>query len=560
MATVWHVGERIQERWEVHQVQPGSLGQVYIVYDHDTGLPYAVKTLPLACADQPDLVERFVRAGEAWVRLEAHASLVRAHHVTMVDGQPLLFLDYVSGGDLRDWLGIPRLTQDGRQILRFAVQISAALAHAWQGGVRLHRDVKPRHGLITPDSALQLTDLGLAAVYDGLTLSTETTDPQRLQLGDGPGGSIAGTPAYMAPELFDTPQQADGRADVYAFGVLLFQMITGKLPFAGSTWAECAALHRTQAVPALPDEASAFNDVLLPCLAKDPAQRFPDMPTLHTQLVALYNRVVQPPLAPPVVGPALEALRWVNAGAGLDALGRHQQALVCYDRAMALEPDHELAWVHRGVALEALGRGDDALACCDHVIQRNSRSEQALLTKAMMLGGMGQMEESRAYCDRALKVNPRNEQAWVNIGAALDALGKQREALGCYNNALSLNPRNVEAWFNAGVVLGDMGRHEEALGCCDRALSLKPANAQAWVNRGLTLGELQRPEEALVCFDRAIELEPEMESAWFNKGVTLVNALQRYAEALECFTAAQRFGSTQAADGIAICHQALGKG
>lgn len=556
MAAVWQVGERIQERWEVYRVQPGSLGQVYIVYDHDAGVPYAVKTLPPAYADQPDLVERFVRAGEAWVRLGAHASLVQAHHVTMVEGQPLLFLDYVSGGDLRDWLGIPRLMQALPQIVRFTLHICAALTHAAAQGVRVHRDLKPRNCLITPDSALQLTDLGLATVYDGLAPVADPPQAQRLQL----SGGLAGTPAYMAPELFDTPQQADSRADVYALGVMLFQMATGKFPFPGTTWAECAAQHRTQEIPGLPPEASALTDVIATCLAKDPAQRFADAAALHTHLEALYSSIANTPVVPLVTGPVLEAMRWVNAGAGLNALGRHQQALPCYDRAMALDPDHELAWVHRGVSLEALGRGEDALACCDHVIQRNAHSEPALLTKGMMLGGMGQMEESRAYCDRALKVNPRNEQAWVNIGAALDALGKQREALGCYNNALTLNPRNAEAWFNAGVLFGDMGRHEEALGCCDRALTLNPANEQAWVNRGLTLGELQRPEEALVCFDRALELNPKLEAAWFNKGVTLVNALQRYAEALACFTEAQELGSTNAADGIAFCQDALGQG
>ncbi len=564
MAALWQVGDRIQDRWEVHHLQPGSLGLVYIVYDHETHVPYAVKTLPEPRhTHQEALVERFVQAGNAWIQLTAHATMVKAHHVTMVDGQPLLFLDYVNGGDLRDWLGIPRLMQDLPQILRFAVQICEALEHALDHGVRLHRDLKPRNCLITPDGLLQLTDMGLAPVFDGLEVLVDGAQPspvQRLRIGPSRSGSVVGTPVYMAPELFDNAHQADVRADIYAFGVLLFQMVTGKLPFPGSTWAACAEQHRTQALPEIPAEASALRPLLAQCLVKNPDQRLPDVHALRTQLVDLYASVASTPLPPPVVGPALDAVRWVNAGVGLDALGRHQEALTCYDRAMALETDHELAWVHRGVALEALGRGDDALACCDHVIQRNARSEQALLTKAMIHGGMGQMEESRAYCDRALKVNPRNEQAWVNIGSALDALGKQKEALGCYNNALTLNPRNVEAWFNAGVVLGDMGRHEEALGCCERALALNPRNVEAWVNRGLTLGELQRPEEALTCFDHALELNPRLEHAWFNKGVALVHGFERYTEALACFQEAERLGYTAAAEGVALCQQELGQG
>ena len=91
------------------------------------------------------------------------------------------------------------------------------------------------------------------------------------------------------------------------------------------------------------------------------------------------------------------------------------------------------------------------------------------------------------------------------------------------------------------------------------ALALHPRHEQAWVNKGLTLAELQRPDEALACFERALALNPRLEQGWFNKGVTLVNAFHRYAEALPCFAAAERLGNTQAADGIALCQQALGK-
>lgn len=560
MAASWQVGDRIQERWEVHQIQPGSFGRVYIVYDHDTHLPYAVKTLEPGATQT--LVERFVQAGHAWMQLGAHANMVQAHRVEVVEGQPLLFLDYVTGGDLRDWLGLPRLMQDVPQIVHLAIQCCEALQHARDHGVRLHRDLRPRHCLLTPDDALQLTDIGMAPVFDGLEALLEDAPPptvQRLQMGTSRMGTVAGAPAYMAPELFDNPHQADERADMYAFGILLFQMAAGKLLVTGQTWAECADWHRTQPVPALPPEAHALGDLIKTCLAKDPAQRPADFHTLRVQLMDLYARVATTPLPPPVVGTALEAIRWVNAGAGLGALGRHQEALQCYDHAFALEADHALAWVHRGVSCAALGRNDDALACCDHVIQQNARSEQGLLTKAMVLSGMGQMEEARAYCDRALKVNPRNEHAWVNMGAAFDALGRQQEALQCYNTALTLNPRHVEAWFNAGVVLGEMGHHEEALGCCERTLSLQPQHEQAWVNRGLTLGELQRHEEALGCFDRALEINPQLNDAWFNKGVALVQGFARHADALVCFREAERLGYAEVAEAIALCQQALGQ-
>ncbi len=524
MTALWHVGDRIQNRWEVHHVQPGSVGLVYIVYDHETQLPYAVKTLQETwMARHAAIAERFIQAAQTWINLATHASIVQAHFVEIIDGQPLLFLDYVSGGDLRDWLGIPRLTHDLLQVVRLAIQGCDGMTHALGQGVQLHRDIKPSNCLITSDGALKLTDVSVAPVFDGLEAEPDGTSAlsvHRFQVGPSRLGTVAGTCTHMAPELFDDPRQADVRIDIYAFGVLLFQMATGQLPFSGHTWQELAHLHRTQPFPTLSPQLVGLGPLLESCLAKDPAQRFANFHAVREQLSELYTRLTNTPAPLPVVGPELEAVRWTNTGTALDNLGRHQAALACYDRALAIDARYELAWVHRGTALEAVGQMEDALACCDHALQLNPRSEQALLAKGMMHGALGQLEEARQYCDRTLKVNPRNEQAWVNIGTALDALGRRTEALGCYNNALTLNPRNAQA---------------------------------------LTLAELQRSEEALACFDRALALNPRLEQGWFNKGVALVQAFQRYAEALACFEEAERLGNLQAAEAIALCRQELGQ-
>jgi tetratricopeptide (TPR) repeat protein len=536
---------------------------VYIVYDHETQLPYAVKTLQETwMARHASVAKRFVEAAQTWIALEAHAHIVQAHFVETIDDQPLLFLEYVSGGDLRDWLGIPRLTHDLPQVVHLAMQCCDGMIHALGQGMQCHRDIKPSNCLITSDGVLKLTDMSLAPVFDRLEADPDgppALSVHRFQVGPGHLDTVAGTCTHMAPELFDNPRQADVRTDIYAFGVLVFQMATGTLPFTGQTWQELAHLHRTQPLPTLNPQLTDLGPLLETCLAKDPAQRFVNFHEVREQLGELYTSLTNTPAPLPIVGPALEAVRWTDTGAALDNLGRHQAALVCYDRALALDSRHELAWVHRGTSLEALGQTENALACCDHALQLNSRSEQALLAKGMMHGAVGQLEEARQYCDRALKINPRSEQAWVNMGTALDALGRRTEALSCYNNVLTLNPRNAQAWFNAGVVLGDMGRHEEALGCCERSLVLNPHNEQAWVNRGLTLAELQRSEEALACFDRALALNPRLEQGWFNKGVALVQVFQRYAEALACFEEAERLGSTQAAEGIALCRQELGQ-
>lgn len=549
MASSWQIGSRIDNRWQVHDIQQGSSGLVYMVYDHELHLPYAVKTFQEAVlARHPGLVERFSEAAQAWVALGAHANVTRAHFVKQVEGQPLLFLTYLGGGDLRDWVGIQRLLDDLPQILRFALQCCDGLLHAAAHGIPIHGNLRPQNCLITPHGTLQVTDFGLARLLDEADAAQGTT----LSRVEGP----LHISMYMAPEQFTDPRQADVRADIYAFGILLFHMLAGKVPFGAPTWQEIAACHRTQPLPQLHTE-DVLREIVETCLAKDPAQRFATFQPVRERLAALYTTLTGTPLPPPIVGPEYEIIEWSHIATGLGAIGRPEEALPWHDRILERSPEDPQAWVDRASTLEAVGQLDDAMAACDKALAINDRHEQALVNKAIILGARGEIEEARTCCDLALKVNPRNEQAWLNIGVALDALGQQMDSLACYNNVLTLNPRNEQAWFNTSVVLSAMGRHEEALGCCNRALALNPRNEQAWMNKGLTLLEMQRPEEALNCLDQTLRLDPQLAQAWFNKGVILVNGLKRHTDALLCFEQAQRLGHTQAAEGIAFCKEEL---
>ena len=203
MAPLWHVGDRIQQRWDIHRVQRGSMGVLYIVYDHTTHRPYAVKTLQEPLVAWHDAVtERFVKAAQPWIDLGVHANVTQAHVVEHLDDQPLLFLEYVSGGDLRDWIGIPRLTQDLPQVLRFAMQLCDGVQHALAHGMTAHGDIKPGNCLITPDGTLKVTDMGMAAALNGAVPAPDTVSTpsvHRLQPGPGNTGTVAGTCLYMAP-------------------------------------------------------------------------------------------------------------------------------------------------------------------------------------------------------------------------------------------------------------------------------------------------------------------------------------------------------------------------
>src|SRR5207248_4547939 len=135
---------------------------------------------------------------------------------------------------------------------------------------------------------------------------------------------------------FDDPTRMDVRTDVYALGVMLFQMAMGKLPFTGQTWQEVAHLQRTQPLPPLSPPSAVLSPLIEACLAKDPAQRCADFHQVRARLAEIYHDLTRTSAPQPLVGPELEIMQWNDTGAGLESLGRYQDALACYDRALVL--------------------------------------------------------------------------------------------------------------------------------------------------------------------------------------------------------------------------------
>jgi len=178
------------------------------------------------------------------------------------------------------------------------------------------------------------------------------------------------------------------------------------------------------------------------------------------------------------------AIVWHNKGVDLAKLGKYEEAIACYDKALEIDPKDESAWYNKGVDLAKLGKYEEAIACYD----------------------------------KALEINPKKESAWCNKGWTLGELGKYEEAIACYDKALEIDPKKESAWYNKGIDLGELGKYEEAIVCYDKALEINPKKESAWYNKGIDLGELGKYEEAIACYDKALEINPKKESAWYAKG------------------------------------------
>jgi len=268
-------------RYQIERkIGQGGMGTVYLAVDTQTNTQIAIKHLKSEVAT-PALIERFRREGEALRDLN-HPNIVKLLDTVEADGEHYLLLEYVSGGDLADLIrnGI----SDHQQILRYALDLADALTRAHKLDI-IHRDLKPGNILIAEDSTLRLTDFGIAQ----LGSKERVTDTD----------AIVGTIDYLPPEAFDGTG-IDTRSDIWAFGVILFELIAGERPFAGDTIVETIQKITTAPTPDLeslnPSAPIALIDLVYRMLERDPASRMPSVRHIGAELEdILYGRSARQP-------------------------------------------------------------------------------------------------------------------------------------------------------------------------------------------------------------------------------------------------------------------------
>lgn len=586
----YKIGETIQNRWEIYDILYGGMGLVYVVYDQQWHEAYAVKTFQdEVFASNPSIADRFMQEELAWINLDAHQNVTRAHFVHKIEGKAYLFLEYVSGGDLSGWVGTPRLTEDLPRALRFAIQFCDGMIHALSKGIKAHRDIKPANCLITQDGTLKITDFGLAKVFDearsgnwsaegvssaGASLASTPPQTPALMIGLTQAGSSAGTCTHMAPEQFEDVAKVDWRADIYSFGVLLFEMVTGRLPFVaqvytqGDAWEKYRQAHQTQMPPQLKSGHPGLDALVARCLSKQPEQRGGGFVQARAELAELYLRLTGEVAPQPLGSDELTAEDLNNKGMSLHTLGQSDAAVSWFERALEINPSLAVAWMNKGNMRSAGGDFAAALSCFERALEINPQLAEAWMNKGVLLHKWAQFEPALSCFERALEINPRYDNAWFNKGNVLAAKGDFSAALSCFERALEINlrfalawshkgnslkeldqieaaltcyeraiefdPRYDGAWFNMGSLLADMGQVDAALSSFERVLEINPRSVEAWSSKGVLLDNEGDFSAALSCYKRALEIDPRHENAWFNMGA-LLKGLGQVEAALSCF-------------------------
>lgn len=277
------LGSIVDDRYEVLAViGEGGMGRVYRVRHRRLGRAFALKALRADLARDPILTERFIQEART-AAVVTHPNVVQINDFgTLTSGQPYFVMELLEGRTLTRILREEGPIEPGRCVT-IARQIAEALAAAHAMGV-IHRDLKPDNVILVRPTGAHMTvkvlDFGLAKV----AVSSRLTRP----------GVVFGTPHYMSPEQA-SGEPFDHRVDIYALGIMMFEMVTGRVPFEADTYMGVLSKHM-YAAPPKPREYHApagalpgFEEIIAGCLAKNPVDRWPSMTELARKLNTLAN-------------------------------------------------------------------------------------------------------------------------------------------------------------------------------------------------------------------------------------------------------------------------------
>ncbi|UCC65368.1 MAG: tetratricopeptide repeat protein [Anaerolineae bacterium] len=504
----------------------GGMAEVYRAYQPNLERDVAVKVMHGYLAEDEGFVGRFKREARAVAALR-HPHIVQVYDFDVKDDAYYMVMEYISGETLKQRL--KRLNAQGKrmpleEVTRVFRALCNALDYAHVQGC-IHRDIKPAN-VMFDGGRLVLTDFGISSIVGGTRYTAS--------------GAMVGTPAYMSPEQ-GQGESGDVRSDVYSLGVILYEMVTGQVPYDADTPLAIVLKHLNEPLP-LPrqvrtDVPPAVERVILKALAKSPEDRYQSAGALADALEVAVERAEMPaevlpePLEP-VMGVAVPApgpkrMPWVLvAVASLIVVGLVAAALIVLPRLGGEREAAPSATPATAVAAEATSHVVTSTPQPTSLVVEASPSTPLSEAMAHYEAGAAafeewDLEEAIEELSRAIEADPGFAQAYYLRGAIYREKGEEAEAEADLSQAITLEPGLVEAYYERGDLYLDQARGEDAQRDLTAAIELQPDYAEAYHKRALACDwYVHGCDDSLVLADlgRAIELAPDSAEFWLVRG------------------------------------------
>jgi serine/threonine protein kinase/tetratricopeptide (TPR) repeat protein len=507
----------------LNQLGKGGMATVYRARDPHFDREVAVKVLPYDFLEDPQFRERFEREAKTIASLE-HPAIVPVHDFGEDDGQPYLVMRLMTGGTLADRL------QDGamppEEVGKIVNRIGSALDEAHKQGV-IHRDLKPGNILFDQYGEAFLADFGIVRLAEGSATLTET------------GGTI-GTPGYMSPEQIQG-NEVDGRTDIYALGVITYEMLTGKAPFAADSPAMVIVKQMTEEPPSArdlrPDLSEDTDTVLRRTMSKqrndrpDTAQELSEMLAAATKMTQQAQEMLaqvakaingsssteesEPGLARPTS--FFSSRQWLWA-AGLILLLVVAGAFFLFrpqdgdngDVAIDEMVPTATAVENIGVPVAEVELADTAVTLTSTPIPIDQKTIQDTIAAAWTYFETGQYDSAIAAADDILDLVD-NADAYHIRGLAYRQAGDIEQALADLGKAAELDSQNSQYWLDLSNTYPFSAEYyADALQAADNCVQIDNENAECHGARGAAFIRISDYESALTAYNLAIALAPTL--------------------------------------------------
>lgn len=414
------------------------MGVVYEATQEQLERRVAIKLLNRDFAANQEMVNRFVSEAKTAAKL-SHDNIVAVYDAGKSSNTFYYVMEYIDGFSLAD-LQQNRGLLPWKDMAQLMLQATKGLICSWENGI-IHRDIKPSNLLVTHDKILKIMDFGIAKTPIFNSISVTQT------------GTVMGTPLYSSPEQDDNAKEVDLRSDIYSLGATFYHLIAGIPPHQGNNATQIVKEKKNPLIPirSLVNTPAGFAYIIEKMLAKELGQRYqygrdllkdleellygigddPSLEYLLKKANSAFNRgefrkaLAYIRLAHSTYQPTTDTL---NTEANcLADLKEHQQAIECLDQILKVNQYHTAAWHNKGRSLRALGRLDEALVCFTHAIKSGGEPAQIWMSWNSLgncYRDLGRLTESASAYSHSLQLRP-DPQTLKSLNEVLEQIKKQ---------------------------------------------------------------------------------------------------------------------------------------